>query len=136
MCYICFVGESSQLGIVFHNSSDEMGFRLEAGKGCQYKLEEACVHFCLSMYRQKFESIRRLFGHREDFKAMVDARTGDGNHNLKLFFNWMGSPYFHSVSFSNAAALFLAAGGIYKGVVPDGNLTHVDWLSLKRAGDL
>ena len=88
------------------------------------------------MYRQKFESIRRLFGHREDFKALMNARTGDGDQDLKRFFNWMGSPYFQSVSFSNGAALFLAAGGIYKGAVPNGDLTKPDWLSLKRAGDL
>ena len=117
MCYICFAGESGQLGVAFHNSADEMGFRPEAGKGCQYKDEDACFHFCLSMYRQKFESIRRLFGHREDFKALMNARTGDGDQDLKRFFNWMGSPYFQSVSFSNGAALFLAAGGIYKGAV-------------------
>jgi hypothetical protein len=136
LCYICFVGESDQLGVVFHNAADEMGYRQDAEKGCQYKNEEACVHFCLTMYHQKWEIIQRLFGHREDFKAMADAQSGDEKQDLKRFFIWMGSPYFHSVSFSNGAALFLAAGGIYGGAMPNGDLTHPEWLFLRRAGDL
>jgi hypothetical protein len=121
---------------VFHNAADEMGYRQEAEKGCQYKNEEACVHFCLTMYHQKWEIIQRLFGHREDFKAMADAQSGDEKQDLKRFFIWMGSPYFHSVSFSNGAALFLVAGGIYGEAVPNGDLTHPEWLFLRRAGDL
>lgn len=35
-----------------------------------------------------------------------------------------------------SAALFLAAGGIYGGAMPNGDLTHPEWLFLRRAGDL